>query len=209
MHSRNRSVALGVIAGAVTVLIGAVAARVAAPAEAAARSGALRAAEEPVIAVCAIPKIVNELMQSDRFKAERDRLQEQLQAELEPLANEMREIGERLQELDPNDPDAEALFERFRDVRLEFGRKQTEMARQLEALNAGQIIECYELARSSAAAVAEDLGYNYVISSVGRDEELTKESVEVAIRQMMARPVILAPRDADITEDVREDLKLN
>ena len=37
---------------------------------------------------------------------------------------------------------------------------------------------------------------------------MNSEAVEISLRQMMARPVIMAPKGADITEEVREDLKL-
>lgn len=164
--------------------------------------------DAPKIAVCAIPMLVNELMASDRFKPERERLEEELKAEYEDLQNQMRELGDRGRELSPEDPSFRAAAQEYQALRDKVFEKQREIAQKLEAKSSEQLLECYELARSSANAIAESMGYNYVMASAGNDEKLSGENVELALRQMMARPVIMAPKNADITEDVRADLKL-
>lgn len=164
--------------------------------------------DAPKIAVCAVPMLVNELMASDRFKPDRDKLEEDLKAEYDALQEEFRKVGEQGRGLSQDDPEFGATAQKYRELQQKIFEKQRDIASQLEAKSAEQLLECYELARSSANAIAEGLGYNYVMSSVGIDEKLSGDNVELALRQMMARPVIMAPKNADITEDVRADLKL-
>lgn len=168
----------------------------------------MRLASDQNIATCALPEIVNDLMQSDRFKPARQEYTEQLQEELRPLAERLQSMLSELQGMTPEDEGAREKAQRFQQLQQEFQKKQNEMAQKVEKFTAEQIVDCYKLVRSSAAAVAEDLGFDYVISTVGQEEELTTESVDTVLRQMMARPVIKAPEDADITPDVKEDLNL-
>ena len=164
--------------------------------------------DAPKIAVCAVPMLVNELMASDRFQPDREKLEEELKAEYDALQAELRELSEKGRGMSQDDPMLGETMQKFNELRVKIGEKQREIAEKLEAKSAEQLLECYELARSSANAIAEGLGYNYVMASVGIDEKLSGDNVELALRQMMARPVIMAPKNADITEDVRADLKL-
>jgi Skp family chaperone for outer membrane proteins len=164
--------------------------------------------DAPKIAVCAIPMLVNELMASDRFRPDREKLEEELKAEYEELQTEFSELGDKGRGMKQDDPAFAETAQAYRDLQQKIYEKQREIAEKLETKSAEQLLACYEMARSSASAVAEGLGYNYVFSSVGADEKLSGENVELALRQMMARPVVMAPKNADITEDVRADLKL-
>lgn len=165
-------------------------------------------ASAPKFAVCAVPMLVNELMQSDRFKPDRDKMEADFRAELDDMAAKLRELGAELQKASQDDPSAHVKAEEFGRLRNEFFEKQRQVAEALEKKSAEQLLACYELARSSTTAVAENLGYDYVFASVGPDEKLSGDSVEIALRQMMSRPVVVAPKQVDITEDVRADLKL-
>lgn len=169
---------------------------------------AYRQSNEHTIAVCAIPLIVNELMSSDRFLPAREALGARLEAEIQPLLDEAKAIYDSLQSAKQDDPETQSKLRRFQQLQQQVRERQQSASVEIERITANQIVECYKLVRSSAIAVAEDLGFDYVIASVGEDEDLTSESVEVVLRQMVARPVVLAPKDVDITEDVREDLKL-
>jgi len=173
-----------------------------------ARAHVSRSAADHPIAVCAMPMIVNELMSSERYKPIRDKMQQEAEAELQPLVEKARQLAQELQQMQGDDPRGQSLFEEYQKLGGEIRQKQAELSAKLEQLSAQQITECYSEVRASASAVAEDLGYKYVISSIGKDEELSKDSVETVLRQMLSRPVIMAPEEADITEDVREDLKL-
>jgi Skp family chaperone for outer membrane proteins len=164
--------------------------------------------DEPVIAVCAIPALVNELMQSDRFLPERTRVEEEGQAELRQLRDEANRIRDEVRERGPDDPGAQEGIRRFRNLAEKIARSEGELAQRLQRLTAEHLGQCYDLARSSAVAVAEDLGFEYVIASGSADEELNRQVPEVLLRQITARPMLKAPEEADITADVRDDLNL-
>ncbi len=160
------------------------------------------------IATCAVPQLVNELMASDRFAPPREEFTQQLREEIEPLMEAGQALINELQGMTPEDEGAQEKVRQMQELREQVGRMEQQAAARLGKFTAKQIAECFELARSSAGAVADDLGYDYVISTVGEDEELNTESVETVLRQMLARPVLYAPEDADITDDVRDDLNL-
>lgn len=160
------------------------------------------------IAVVALPSLMNELMQSDRFLPDRTAYEQELNDELQAMADELRAFSERHANLQPDDPGAEGIVSQFGEMRRRLGEKQGENTRKIEAFTVRQIKECNELVRSSAKAVADDLGFEYVVASSDPDEGLTDQSVELLLRQLTARPMIMFPEDNDITSDVRDDLNL-
>ncbi|MFM9958790.1 MAG: hypothetical protein ACKVZJ_12010, partial [Phycisphaerales bacterium] len=67
---------------------------------------------------------------------------------------------------------------------------------------------CFQLVRESAAAIAEKQGYTYVLSSMRPEDEFQTGPVQATIRDVLSRPVLAFPKAVDLTEEVREDLKL-
>ena len=170
--------------------------------------GARADADEALIAVCAIPTLVNELMASDRFAPEREALEDEFRERLEDMNRDLRDLRERLEAGGPDDPDAQRNVESWRELTREMASVRTELQRRLAQLSASQLAECYDLAKSSAVAVAEDLGFVYLIASGDPDEDLVREDSQTLLRQITARPMLLAPEEADITGEVRDDLNL-
>lgn len=169
---------------------------------------AQRRTAEASIAVCAVPDIMNDLMESDRFAPELQRYIDDQRTELEPLVERLQQLQQQLQGISQDDPQAPALFQEFQRLRQEAATKQNEVNIKIEQFRAKQIIEAYKLVRSSSQAIAEDLGFEYVITSSDDAEDLEPQNVESALRQIMSRPAIMFPDDSDITDDVREDLNL-
>lgn len=163
---------------------------------------------EHSIAVCATPSIINELMASPRFKPDRENAAPDIRKKLEDLRDELNDLRERLKGADPNDPGAQADSQKAREDVSEFQRLQQQYLGAVEAKTAEQFAQCFALVKSSANAVAEKLGYDYVISTGDPDEELSKTDSNVTLRQITARPVIRFPKGVDITDDVRDDLNL-
>lgn len=163
----------------------------------------------PLIAVCAVPAIINDLMASDRFEPDFLERQEELREEVEPLIDELEELQAQLTapDADPEDPALQQAFERFQQLRGQLSQISQQHNVTLDAFRAKQIIEAYELIKASARAVATEQGFQYVISSADEFEELA-ESTQVVVRQLTVRPVMMYPEAADITEAVRDDLNL-
>ncbi|MEM9083233.1 MAG: OmpH family outer membrane protein [Planctomycetota bacterium] len=164
---------------------------------------------KPLIAVCAVPAIINDLMASDRFEPDFLDRQEELREEVQPLIEELEELQAQLTapDADPEDPALQLAFERFQQLRNQLAQLSQQHNATLDGFRAKQIIEAYELIKASAQAVATELGFEYVISSADDFEELA-ESTQIVVRQLTVRPVMMYPEAADITEAVRDDLNL-
>lgn len=171
---------------------------------------AVDSADGPVkIAVVSLMKISDELMDSPRFKPERDELDESLNKDLiRPAIEAIQELEKKLQGMDEKSPDFPQMRNDYIRLRNELGAKQREAAQKAEIKVGEQLKACYQMVRDSAAAIAEKKGYTYVISSMRPDDKFQDGPVQATIRDVLSRPVLAFPKAADITEDVREDLKL-
>ncbi|MBL8745957.1 MAG: OmpH family outer membrane protein [Phycisphaerae bacterium] len=165
--------------------------------------------QSPRIAVCSSMKIVDDLMETERFKPARLEVEAQAKEDLlKPIADLLRDIEEEAKGLKEDDPRLRELGERHRSLQRQGQQATQEVARRVEIKVAEQLIECYQLVRASAVAVAEEKGFNYVLASTDSDAPMKTEPVMKIVRDFLARPVILAPKEVDITDDVRTDLKL-
>lgn len=165
-------------------------------------------ADDHRIAVCAMPSLINELMASERYLPEREDPAPELREEFEDLREELDALNENLEGAGPDDPNAARDIQRRREVFQRLQALQSRLSRAVETKTAEQFAECYALVRSSANAVAEDLGFDYVIATGDPDESLSTTISEVTLRQITARPVLRFPKGVDITDDVRDDLNL-
>lgn len=161
------------------------------------------------IAVCSTVKIVDELMDSERYKPARVELEDGLRKEkLEPIITEGRELQKSLEGMPRDDPKFAETREKLIRLQRDAERASREIAQQVEAKVSEQLIECYGLVRASASAVAEQNGYTFVLSS-GDAEDIPKGQMVVQlVRDFLSRPVLIAPKGTDISDDVRQDLKL-
>jgi Skp family chaperone for outer membrane proteins len=113
-----------------------------------------------------------------------------------------------LQGKNPQEEAAQAEFREFQGRVQAYQRLRQQRQAEFTAFVAKQYVEAYELARASSAAVAESLGFQYVLAARGKDKPITTDNPERLIEALLGRPVLLAPENADITADVRKDLKL-
>jgi Skp family chaperone for outer membrane proteins len=164
----------------------------------------------PRIAVCSVIRITDELMDTDRFKPARVEYEDGLREELlKPVLDLMQEVQEEARGLKEDDPKLRDLGERHRSLQRQAQQATQQIAQRVEQRVAEQLIECYGLVRASAVAIAEQQGYTHLLASTDPEEELKTETVMKLVRDFLARPVLLAPKGSDITEDVRTDLKLD
>lgn len=177
------------------------------PSAAAARPDAAEPAAGK-LAVCDIYQIADRLIDSDRYRPRLKEEQDRLKAELKPLEDELRQIEERGNAMDPQAEETRALAMEFQRKRQEYQQKLRESERMYQAFLATAYVEAYDTAKAAAQNVAEDLGYAYVIASRKADQKIETTDLSQVVQAVLARPVIKAPEDADITEDVVKDLKL-
>lgn len=165
--------------------------------------------QDSPVAVCDIYAVVERLMESDRYAPARDELTAAGEAEVIPMRDQLEQMDRALRAMPDDAPDRENAERAFRAAQIEFQRVAAEFQRDINDLTEKQLKECWSIARSSADAVAADLGYAVVIASRDLEKELEGEDVPSIIRAMMSRPALVFPERADITWDVLEDLNLN
>lgn len=165
------------------------------------------------IAVCAVNQVVRELLESDRFLPAREAIDvEELVAEfreLEQRLEGLRQQWEQIQQGGPGDQqqiqtEAEEINERMQQLE-ELG---TERELELQQLTLNQLKEAYELTREATAAVAEELEYDYVLSSQRPEDEFNL-NLNSLPAEFNARPAIVFPEGVDITLDVIAELNLD
>ncbi len=174
-----------------------------------AQADASSAKPDQSVAVCDLVSIVEKLMESDRYRPAREELQAAAEAELAPLREAGQALEQRARNTPQDDPAFPDLFREFQRAQQEYQQKLQDGGRRIEELTVAQLKEAYEVARASAEDVASDLGYEYLISSRDATKEIEAVDVAGAVRAMLARPIILAPEDVNITPDVLADLKLD
>lgn len=156
------------------------------------------------IAVCATLLIVDELMDSDRFAPAREELQRVKQEQIQPLMDEMASLQNQFHAAQAAGEDLSAIQQHGQALQKQIAQAREQANREMTDLATKQIGECYDLIKASAEAVAKELGYDYVVSSSRADDDMQSNSSS----EFLARPMLVYPEDADITEEVREDLKL-
>lgn len=161
------------------------------------------------IAVCSITGIIDELMDTDRFKPERIDFEKKTREEiLGDIAEKLSDLQDKVQGMDRSSDDFAKAREEYFRLQGEANARQQKVRTLLEQQVTKQLIECRKLALASARAVADDLGFDYVIASEGAQRPFPESGVKDLIIDFLSRPMLVHPEDADITEDVRSDLKL-
>ena len=168
-------------------------------------------APAPVIATCSLIGITNELMESERFLPDREARREELveRTGVRDLADRLNELREELAGADPQDETLNPRRAEALQLQQQYLQLERAIVTELQALTAMQFKEAYGLARASAVAIAEDLGFNYVVSSIDPEEPMVEGPMEASVRDVLGRTLVHFPEGVDITPDVRDDLNLD
>lgn len=170
------------------------------------------AATEPVvarIATCDIYEVVEKLVVGDRFEAPRKAQEERLRVRMKPLEDELAAMESELKEADPKDEAAQEKARVFQRKRSEFVLLRGKAQQEYTDFVAKQYVEAFEEVKSSAAAIAERLGYTHVIASRTAEKTIKATDPERLVEAFLGRPMTVAPEGSDITEEVKADLKLD
>ncbi len=166
------------------------------------------AASNPRIAVVATIRLMNDLMGSERFKPARDEMRQTLEGEFEPIVEQGKSLEDRLRSIDKDSEEARQIKQQLMGLQGALGKKQQDAGVRMEKFVSEQSREAYKLVRDSAVAIAGDHGFTYLIASQSADDEITAGPVAGLLNDLLGRPILLSPASADITEEVRADLKL-
>jgi Skp family chaperone for outer membrane proteins len=162
------------------------------------------------VAICSVVAITDELMASDRFRPDIDANADKLRDDLiKPIVEEGKSLEQALKDADSDDPANNDRKKRLLELREAAQQAQQRAGIEQEKFVANKTIEAYEMATASARAIAKDMGFNYVVASIGPDEELTKDMPMSAVRNaILGRPMVMMPDGVDISDAVRDDLHL-
>lgn len=162
-----------------------------------------RLADPARFATCDVYAVMQQLVESERYKPKRVAGQEKARSELKEIAGQISALEQQLKSMDPKDEKALAIFREFNAKKEMFSERQKE----LDEFLGDQFVQAYDEIRKAADAVAEREGYTHVLATRRRDEKVSN-NMEQATQQMLARPVLRAPVGDDITERVLTELKL-
>jgi Skp family chaperone for outer membrane proteins len=164
------------------------------------------------IAVCAVNKVIRELLESDRFLPARAAIKlDEIIEEFTRLEQEFKQLQQQWEQAQRGGGgDLDQIQQRGTQVAArmeELEQTGQQLERQLQQLTIRQLKEAYELARSAAEAVAEDLGYDYVVSTQRTEDEFNLNPASLPA-EFNARPMLVYPDGVDITADVLAELNL-
>lgn len=170
------------------------------------------APREPVsarIATCDVYEVVEKLVAGDRFEAPRKAEEERIREKMKPLEEELTALESELKEADPKDEAAQEKARTFQKKRTEFSLLRGKAQQDYTDFVAKQYVQAFEEVKVSAAAISERLGYTHVIASRTSEKTIKATDPERLVEAFLGRPMTVSPANSDITDDVKDDLKLN
>lgn len=125
-----------------------------------------------------------------------------LQAEAQTAIQELQQIGS------PQDPNAQQAFQRAQRAEQRFQQARQQADQAFGQFSAELAREAYETIRREVQALAAERGYEYVLSSRLSGDLLTQGGLGGLSDEILARPVMVFPEAANITEEIRRRLDL-
>lgn len=162
------------------------------------------------IAFIHVGKPLYQLMMSEPYQDPITELRERLQAEGQQRDDTMRDLYERIQGLDPQDPQMSELQQQFNQLRQEFERWRQQAQRQASKLEAEQVMKAYDEIVAAVEVVAERRDIDLVLRflPMGAEDEAELQSPDQANAVIRGRTALKYPEDLDITAAVMEELAL-
>lgn len=160
------------------------------------------------IAVVDIFGLAERIMQVPEYAAARDAIAQKWTTQIESAQQEVERIRTEFQTLAQDDPKRQALSA---EVQGHFAAMQEAEQRgtaEIQQLSTQQLIDAYDRALAATQAVADRDGYTHVIVSRSRDRAIDPDNINVAIQEMLARPIVVYPDGDEITARVMAELKL-
>jgi Skp family chaperone for outer membrane proteins len=161
------------------------------------------------IATCDVYEVVEKLVAGERFEEPRKAEEERIRLKMKPLEDDLAAMESELKEADPKDEAAQARARDFQRKRSEYTLLRGRAQQDYTDFVAGQYVAAFEEAKASAAAIAERLGYTHVIASRTSEKKIKATDPERLVEAFLGRPMTVMPEGSDITEEVKEDLKLD
>ena len=163
------------------------------------------------IAVCDVWTLTYTLATSDRY-AERRSEYEKIGDELEPVWEKIEALHKAMENLEPDDEEWDQKRDEYMRLYDDYEERYDSFSELQDRVFGEIVADARKLVVESTRAVATDLGYRYVLASTNVERPEDKDgpkSYRNAWQRHVADQVILFPEGTDITEDVKDDLKLD
>lgn len=158
------------------------------------------------IALCDVYALIERHVESDQFRPARDAEQERIKSQLMPMETELEAMQKDLQSANPQDPAAQAKFGMFQQKREEYQQRRQQLLDTYSELVAKQFAQSLTQVSAEAKKVATELSYSHVISQ--KTSEMIAKDPRQLVEEFLSRPFAAYPAETDITEKVREAMKL-
>jgi len=166
------------------------------------------AADSPRIATVDILSVVERMVSSDKYKADRKVNDDEQLKSFQPLAEEIQKIQEEAKDLKEESEKYKGLSAKFAEVKPKYDQARQNAANIVEKFNTLQVAEVYRLVLDAANTMATTSGYTHVIASKGGAPTIASTNIPGAVQEMLARPVIKGVAADDLTERLIKELNL-
>ena len=154
-------------------------------------------------------KALSQLLQAEHFLDERDDLNEELKDKMSGVRDVLQSLREEGEALDPDDPSAPELRQRWESAYAEFQSMQKIGVEVRSALIAEQMESSYNEILEAVNVVSERMNIDMVLRFIPPDGEFEQGNPDSTLRQIRLRTALRLPDGIDITEEVLTELGLD
>ncbi|MFW6060589.1 MAG: OmpH family outer membrane protein [Phycisphaeraceae bacterium] len=166
-------------------------------------AGAALQAEPSAVAVVDVQQVFSSLKERTQLEADIQGRAEQLQQQAEDKENQIQQLQQELQVLNPGSEAHEHKQDEYGEAVMHFQVWTRFEQRKLQVEHALQLERLYRRTREAVAKIADERGYDIVLYKE-QPLELDRQNLELdQVRSQIAiRKVLYASDDADITDRV-------
>ena len=154
-------------------------------------------------------KALSQLLQAEHFLDARDDLNEELKDKMSGIRDVLQSLREEGEALDPDDPSAPELRQRWESAYAEFQSMQKIGVEVRSVLVAEQMESSYNEILEAVNVVSERMNIDMVLRFIPPDGEFEQGNPDSTLRQIRLRTALRLPDGIDITEEVLTELGLD
>lgn len=155
-----------------------------------------------------IGPMLNQLMDAEEFKEEREGLSAELKEKDEEISAMLQEIQEEFNELGDDEVARQEIMQRGQSLYEEYQKFQQQAEMLQQGLAADQIERAYRELVAAVNVVADRLDLDLVQRFIPTEDEFQGLNIETAMQEIRLRSMLRYPEGCDITSEVREELNL-
>ena len=167
---------------------------------------------EPIRQIATVDTVglLEVMLETDEdFLATREEVRTGIQDELEDVQGEIERIQMEAQQRTANDPELQALQQRFQRATQRLTQVQEQSAQRVQQLTSRQAREGYGRIHEAIDSIAEERDLDHVMATRrGGEISSTRNTPTAVFQDILARPLVVSPEAMDITDLVRERLEL-